>query len=323
MLMWLLFYALFVILQALAGGGFLLADTSPLNWLREAPRPASQKPTTENQEVAMTDNATTDFSTLDRPEVLMSLFHPRPEWGASRDQTSAKDMLIPVAKDVAIGARFHMVASTAANILFFHGNGEIASDYDDLAPVYNRMEINFLAVDYRGYGRSTGKPTVTGMMQDCHVIYKFVRHWLKDNGFTGPFIVMGRSLGSASVMELAAHYPPEIDGLIVESGFAYAEPLLRLLGVDARSLGFREEAGFRNVDKIRAYNKPTLIIHAEYDHIIPFSDGQAMYEASLAPHKKLVKIPGANHNDIFARGFNQYMTAIQDFAATLGGPDAY
>ncbi len=271
----------------------------------------------------MTDNSTTEYSTLDRPEVLTVLFHPRPEWGESRDRSPATDMLIPVAKEVSIGARFHMVASTAPSILFFHGNGEIASDYDDLAPVYNRMEINFLAVDYRGYGRSTGRPTVTGMMQDCHVIHKFVRHWLKDNGFTGPFLVMGRSLGSASAVELAAHYPTEIDGLILESGFAYAEPLLRLLGVDARSLGFREEAGFRNVDKIRAYSKPTLIIHAEFDHIIPFSDGQAMYEASLAPQKKLVKIPGANHNDIFSRGFNQYMTAIQDFAGALSGPDGY
>lgn len=271
----------------------------------------------------MTDNATIDYSTLDRPEVLMNLFHPRPEWGDSKGRTPATDMLIPVAEGVAIGARFHMVTNTAPNILFFHGNGEIASDYDDLGPVYNRMEINFLVVDYRGYGRSTGKPTVTGMMQDCHVIYKFVRRWLKDNGYTGPFMVMGRSLGSASVMELAAHYPTEIDGLIVESGFAYAEPLLRLLGVDARRYGFREEAGFRNVDKIRTYTRPTLIIHAEYDHIIPFSDGQAMYDASNSPQKKLIRIPGANHNDIFARGFNQYMTAIQDFAAMLSASDDY
>ena len=311
MLGWLPFCLLFICLQAIAG-----EPSSP--WMN-APLTVLEK----SQEVSMNDISKTDYSTLDRPEVLMNLFHPRPEWGASQGRTSAMDMLIPVAKEVEIGARFHMVTSTAANILFFHGNGEIASDYDDLGPVYNRMEINFLAVDYRGYGRSTGRPTVTGMMEDCHVIYKFVRQWLKGNGYTGPFIVMGRSLGSASVMELAARYPTEIDGLIVESGFAYAEPLLRLLGVDAHSLGFREEEGFRNVDKIRTYTKPTLIIHAEYDHIIPFSDGQAMYEASGAPRKKLVKISGANHNDIFARGFRQYMDAVREFADALSDPDHY
>jgi fermentation-respiration switch protein FrsA (DUF1100 family) len=271
----------------------------------------------------MIDISQIDYSILDKPEVLMSLFHPRPEWGGAPGRISATDMLIPVAKDVEIGARFHTVTSTAANILFFHGNGEIVSDYDDLGPVYNRMDVNFLPVDYRGYGRSTGEPTVTGMMRDCHVIYEFIRRWLADNGYSGPFIVMGRSLGSASVIELAAHYRNEIDGLIVESGFAYAEPLLRLLGINAYRLGFREEEGFRNVDKIQGYDKPTLIIHAEYDHIIPFSDGQALYEASSAPQKTLVKIPGANHNDIFVRGFGQYMAAIKDFVELLNDHDQF
>ncbi len=315
------FLAALLFLSRILAGGLLFADNAPRGGSQEGLGAAGRGSSAASREVAMTDNTTVDYSMLDRPEVLINLFHPRPEWGESRGRGPATDMFIPVAAEVAIGARFHMVTNTAANILFFHGNGEIASDYDDLGPIYNRMEINFLAVDYRGYGRSTGKPTVTGMMQDCHAIYKFVRHWLKNNGYTGPFIVMGRSLGSASVIELAAHYPGEIDGLIVESGFAYAIPLLRLLGVDAHRLGFREEAGFRNVDKIRLFDKPTLIIHAEYDHIIPFADGQALYDASLAPQKKLLKIPGANHNDIFARGFNQYMTAIQDLTAALGDPD--
>jgi uncharacterized protein len=269
----------------------------------------------------MIDLSQIDYTTLDRPEILTFLFHPRQEWAGSQGPGTATDMLIPVAEDVEIGARFHVVTNTAANLLFFHGNGEIVSDYDDLGPVYNQMDINFLPVDYRGYGRSTGKPTVTDMMRDCHVIYKFVRRWLTDNGCSGPFIVMGRSLGSASVIELAAQYRDKIDGLIVESGFAFAEPLLRLLGIDTQRLGFEEESGFRNVDKIRKYDRPTLIIHAEYDHIIPFSDGLALHEACNAPEKRLVKIPGANHNDIFVRGFVQYMAAIKDFVEKLSDSD--
>ena len=68
-------------------------------------------------------------------------------------------MLIPVEKDEVVGGRFHMAEKSAPNILFFHGNGEIVADYDDMGPLYNRMNISFLPVDYRGYGRSTGKPT--------------------------------------------------------------------------------------------------------------------------------------------------------------------
>ena len=273
----------------------------------------------------MKDITKIDYAALDRPEVLMFLFHPRPEPEVSSFQTAEsesrltgrKDILIPVQKDIAIGARFHMAEKSGGNLLFFHGNGEIVADYDDLGAVYNQMGINLLAVDYRGYGRSGGKPTVTAMMQDCHVIFHFVRKWLQQNHFSGPIILMGRSLGSASVLELAAAYQNLVDGLIVESGFAYAGPLLTLLGIDFVALGFKEDKGFRNVDKIKNYDKPTLIIHAEFDHIIPYSDGQTLHDACQSANKKMLKIPGANHNDIFMRGAQEYLVAVKNIVETV------
>ena len=272
----------------------------------------------------MKDISTIDYSILDRPEVLMFLFHPRPEPTESPVQAAEsetrmagqKDILIPVQAEIAVGARFHMAEKSGGNLLFFHGNGEIVADYDELGAVYNRMGINLLAVDYRGYGRSGGKPTVTAMMRDCHIIFHFVRKWLQKNNFTGPLLLMGRSLGSASVLELAAAYKNLIDGLIVESGFAYAGPLLTLLGIDFATLGFKEEKGFRNVDKIKNFDKPTLIIHAEFDHIIPYSDGQTLHDACPSGDKKLLKIPGANHNDIFMRGLQEYLAAVKNIVAT-------
>jgi hypothetical protein len=122
---------------------------------------------------------------------------------------------------------------------------------------------------------------------------------------------MGRSLGSASVLELASHYKNWIDGLIVESGFAFAGPLLQLIGVNPAAIGFREEKTFRNLEKIRDWDKPTLIIHAEYDHIIPFKEGQALYDACPSKVKTLLKIPGANHNDIFELGLTDYMKEVK------------
>jgi pimeloyl-ACP methyl ester carboxylesterase len=276
----------------------------------------------------MKDISKIDYAALDRPEVLMFLFHPRSEPDVSSFQTAEsetriaerKDILIPVQKDIAIGARFHMAEKSGGNLLFFHGNGEIVADYDELGAVYNQRGINLLAVDYRGYGRSGGKPTVTTMMQDCHVIFHFVRKWLQQNNFTGPILLMGRSLGSASVLELAATYKNLVDGLIVESGFAYAGPLLTLLGIDFEALGFREEKGFRNVDKIKNFDKPTLIIHAEFDHIIPYSDGQTLHDACQSADKKMLKISGANHNDIFMRGPQEYLAAVKNIVETVKKP---
>ncbi len=254
-----------------------------------------------------------DYSALDRPEVRMFLFYPRQEEFRAVPKDNVIDILIPVEENVVIGSTFHSAGKTNPTILFFHGNGEIAADYDDLAPIYNNLGINFFIVDYRGYGRSTGVPTVSAMMSDCHSIMEFVMKWLSNNEFTGPFVIMGRSLGSASALELAAAYQDRIDGIIIESGFAYLMPLLQLMGINVRHLGISEEDGCRNLEKICLFEKPVLIIHAEYDHIIPFSDGQTLFDASIASDKTFIKIDGANHNDIMFRGFKIYMQGIHDF----------
>ncbi len=264
----------------------------------------------------MIDISKIDYSALDRPEILNFLFHPRPEYGSNTEGTPG-EVLIPVESEVVVGGRFYISAKDAPNILFFHGNGEIVADYEDIAPLYTRLGLNFLPVDYRGYGRSTGSPTITAMIRDSHVIFDYVQNYLQERGHTGPSIIMGRSLGSASALELISCYDTQIDGLIIESGFAYAGPLLALLGIDLKAMNIQEEDGFRNIDKIRTFPKATLIIHAEKDHIIPFSDGNALYDVCPSQDKRLLMIPKANHNDIFLRGMSEYMKAIKELANGL------
>ena len=261
----------------------------------------------------MIDITQIDYSALDIPQVLNVLFHPRPEFFNDEESGTGRDFLIPIDDDVYIGARFHLKGDSAPSILFFHGNGEIVADYDEMGRIYNDMGLNFIVADYRGYGRSTGNPTVTSMMKDAHVILEWVQNWMTQNGHKGPFMVMGRSLGSASALELAAHYPDRMDGLIIESGFSHIIPLLELLGLQTETLGIKEEEGSRNIDKIKSFHKPTLIIHAEYDHIIPLSQGQDLYEASPAEVKRMLKIPRADHNTIFYYGMSEYLNAIKEF----------
>ena len=263
------------------------------------------------------------LSILDVPEVLAVLFHPRPEMGATPAPPPSCDLMIPVGKQVSIGARFHIADQSAANILFFHGNGEIVADYHELGALYNKMGINFLAVDYRGYGRSNGQPTVTSMMQDCHTIFDFTRDWLNEHRHGGPLVIMGRSLGSASAIELAATHRQAVAGLIVESGFATVEPLLQLLGIDPISIGFDENRSFGNIGKIRNVDIPAVVIHAENDHIIAFEQGQRLFDACGSADKVFLKIPGANHNDIFMRGLDGYLNAVKQLTdrvlAATGG----
>jgi len=256
---------------------------------------------------------------LDRPQILARLFHPRPEWGPPPE--GAEDLRVPVAEGVTLGARFRPSAPGAPTLLFFHGNGEVAADYDDLGPVFAGAGWNFLAVDYRGYGRSTGRPTATALLADAHGVFRWVRQWLAERGYPGPVAVCGRSLGSAPALELAASLGhPEVAGLVVESGFAELLPLLEVLGLDPEGLGLTEEHGFGNLEKIRQYRGPTLIIHGERDHLIPIGQGRALFAASEARDKRLLVIPGADHNSLFAYGLEPYARALADLGRTLRGP---
>lgn len=265
----------------------------------------------------MTATPPSPYAALDVPEVLSRLFHPRPEYVEAGPTAATAELLIPVAPGVVIGGRFYAAGESAPTLLFFHGNGEIVADYEDLGPLYAGRGLNFLPVDYRGYGRSTGTPTIAAMLADGHVILDFVREWLGQRGFSGPLMVMGRSLGSASALELAAGHPEHLDGLIIESGFAYVGPLLTLVGVDLGALGFTEDMGPGNLGKISRWTKPLLVIHAEYDQIIPFAEGQALYDASPSREKTLLRVAGAGHNDVLAVGFAAYLGAISRLAALV------
>jgi hypothetical protein len=256
---------------------------------------------------------------LDRPEITGVVFHPRPEVPGDEAETPHREMMIPVERGVSVGARLYASERNDPTILFFHGNGEIVADYDRVARFYLKRRINLLAVDYRGYGRSGGRPTVSLMLKDCRTIHAWVREWLKAEGYGGPFVVMGRSLGSASALELAFAYPREIDALILESSFAHVVPLLELLGADVRGAGAREAGRLDQLGKIRAYRGPTLIIHGYEDEIIPFSDAEDLFNASPDSGKHLLGIPDGTHNNLLLVGYNEYMAAVSEVMARGGG----
>ena len=237
------------------------------------------------------------------------LFHPR----KSFQDMSEKDVQITVGDSVHVGVRFHLISKSSPTILFFHGNGEIAPEYDDIAQVYNKQQINFLIADFRGYGFSNGVPNVVNTQSDAHIILDFVLNYLKEGHYTGSLVLMGRSLGSVSVLELAKRYPQDFSGLIIESGFADEEPLFQLIGTTAKQAGFTKEDGFLNGEKINKYMGPLLLIHAEQDHIVPVTQGELLFTSCPSENKKFLPIPNANHNNILAISFQKYFEEVEKF----------
>jgi len=247
-------------------------------------------------------------SPFDNPSVLAAVFHPRPEGAVSAG--GFENLTIPVGDGVTLGGRFYSAGTNNPTMLFFHGNGEIVADYSDLAHAYTCMGINFMPLDYRGYGRSSGVPTLTTMLKDAHLAFDFARRWLTDHGYAGSFIVMGRSLGSASALELAAAHTNEIDGLIIDSGFADTLALLERCGWRPVPGQAVTDTLFRHAEKIRLYKGPTLIIHGTRDTIIPIADAEALYQASGGTSKRLLRIRGAGHNNLMAIGSDEYFQAV-------------
>ena len=93
-----------------------------------------------------------DYSLLDRPEILGAVFYPRQDWAPP--PVAARDYMVPVEGDVSISCRFYPGPADGPSVLYFHGNGEVACDYDGIAPLYHRLGIGLVVAAFRRYGRT-------------------------------------------------------------------------------------------------------------------------------------------------------------------------
>lgn len=255
----------------------------------------------------------------DEPQVLRVLFHPRRDYTAAPDTTGVEPVSVEVEPGIAVGGRLYRAGPEAPAILYWHGNGEIAANYDGIAPLYTRLGITLLVVDYRGYGTSDGTPTGTNLLADAVTVFHAVDRLFKDHGLDpSRLYVMGRSIGTAAAIEVSAHGDEHPAGLIVESGFANTFSLLARLALRVEGADEARD-GFGNRDKIRLVTIPTLLIHGKDDVLIPATEGEELYCACGAKDKRLVLIPGAGHNDLMMVGMERYFEAIRQFVLDEAG----
>jgi len=259
---------------------------------------------------------------LDRPEILQMLFYPR-RTGRSAAPAGARDIDVRVDEQAVIGCRLFTADRTDPVILFFHGNGEIVADYDDVGPAFTAEGLHFLVAEYRGYGWSTGQPRATTFLEDAETVYRQARSWLRAEGITGPMFLMGRSLGSACAIDLAARHGEEIAGLVVESGFASTLKLAKTLGLDLEAMGVQEEDTFDNCGKIRRVTRPTLLIHGRLDSLIPLWHAEKLHAESGARLKELQVVPGADHNTVMHTAGPLYFQEIRRFTDKVTGASSW
>ncbi|MDD5311742.1 MAG: alpha/beta hydrolase [Dehalococcoidia bacterium] len=255
-----------------------------------------------------------DFEILDQPEILSFLFYPRRDDIHIPDDESMMSLVIPVEAGISVSCMFYISGKDDPSVLFFHGNGELASEYMDIGATFNRIGINLFVADYRGYGGSGGQPSISSMIKDTQPLYAGFKQTLNENGFHGSRFIMGRSLGSLSAIELAGSYGGEFKGLIIESGFCDITDLVRQIGIplDPRNLPGDNGHSY-GLDRVRQISIPALIIHGGNDSIVPLEEGEKIYANIGSKDKKMVVIPDADHNTIFLVGMGQYLQELRDF----------
>lgn len=196
-----------------------------------------------------------------------------------------------------------------AVILYCHGNGtHVAYIAEFLAEMRDEFQVSIFAFDYRGYGRSEGKPAEKGILEDADA----AQEWLaKRAGIeTKDVVLMGRSLGGGIALHLAAENGAR--GVILQNTFTslHDAAASNYPWVPVRLL-MRNR--YDSLSRISRYSGPLFISHGTADRIIPFAHGQKLFAAATGP-KEFFEIAGGDHNDSEPE---HYLPALHKFLDSL------
>jgi uncharacterized protein len=203
-------------------------------------------------------------------------------------------------------------ASTSPVVVLCHGNAGNISNRLLKANLLRKAGASVLLFDYRGFGRSTGKPTEEGTYADAESAYG----WLRAHGVPESSVFLyGESLGSGVAVELATRHAAA--GLIVEAGFTSALDMGKRL-FPRLPVSWLVRYRYDNLSKMPRVLCPVLILHSPNDEIIPFEMGERLYAAARAP-KSFAPLRG-DHNGAFITSAQEYVDAMRVFLGTPRPP---
>ena len=213
------------------------------------------------------------------------------------------------------GARlhgWHVPGESEVTLLWFHGNaGNISHRIDNILLLNHRLGLGVFIFDYRGYGKSEGRPSEAGLYSDAEAAIDYLT---SDLGLDlGRDVVFyGRSLGVSVAVEMATRH--RVRGVVLESGFTSVRDMARQ--VIPRMLAALMlplfDARYDTISKIGRIESPVMVIHGTLDDTIPYEMAEKLYAAAPDP-KLLHTIHGASHNDTYLVGGEAYLQALGEF----------
>lgn len=206
-------------------------------------------------------------------------------------------------------------------LLFFHGNAGNISHRLDSIRIFHQLGLQVLIIDYRGYGRSTGRPSEEGLYEDGRTAWQWLRG---EQGIPAANIILfGRSLGAAVAAHLGQEQSDEglPRGVILESSFTSVPDMAARIYpfLPVRTLARYDYATKELVGELRS---PVLVVHSPQDDIVPFSHGEAIYRAARegqAPSADFLEISG-DHNSGFLTSGATYRDGLADWLDRVREP---
>ena len=197
-------------------------------------------------------------------------------------------------------------------VLFCHGNAGNISHRLDTIRQFHELGLSVLIFDYRGYGQSTGRPTEKGTYRDADAAWDYL---VEQRGIPPEQIILfGRSLGASITADLATRQTAA--GVILESAFTSVPDVAAQLyaWLPVRWLS-RYQYDTRK--KLANIHSPVLIVHSRDDEIIPYSNGERLFEAANEP-KQFLELRGG-HNDGFMVSGKEYTQGLDSFIGDVLG----
>ncbi|AKJ28465.1 alpha/beta hydrolase [Caldimonas brevitalea] len=204
------------------------------------------------------------------------------------------------------------------SVLHAHGNAANVSNHLPLVAWLPSAGYNVLSFDYRGYGQSTGQPSLRGVVADTVAALDYLRQ-RADVDHTR-LAVLGQSLGGATAVRAVAQSPGGVRLLIIESAFSSYRGVAREAAGSAGPLGWLAPvlvlglpgAEHDPVTAIARLPVPLLLLHARLDPVVSFRHGEVLYAAAPQPKQWLV-LEGDGHVDglLQPAGRNEVVRALQ------------
>ncbi len=220
---------------------------------------------------------------------------------------------IPVGKD---GEKLHAWwapatgpdGSEAPVLLYLHGARWNLTGSVTRIPRWNQMGFSVLAIDYRGFGKSSPHdPSEQSAYEDSEAAWAYLAQVAPH----AKRYVYGHSLGGAMATRLAVAHP-EANGLILEATFTNIPELVKYYPLGFLPVGGLITQRFDNLDRIAKVSVPILFVHGTNDTTVPSFMSEKLYQAARS-ERKLLLVEGGNHHDLARGHFEEYRQAVQAF----------